>query len=289
MRTPVESQDLDVSLLRTFLAVAQHGSMGKTAAAVDRTQPAISARIMRLERIVGQKLFARRRSGAKLTRHGELLVTYANRAVSLSEEALGQLRGAAANQRLSLGMSPDFALVGFAATMKRFRALHPGLELKVIVTDGNRVDALLNAGKLDLAVAQPDSMTQAPSVTWWTALEWAVSFELRIDSSRTLPLVLFEPPCPWQDEMLNSLQAAGWKWRVTFESTSLDAILAAVQSGLGMAVLCGELIRARGLSSVENLQLPPAPRIQFGLFHADAVPSEAASALERALDSMFRS
>jgi len=90
---PVETKNLELCLLRTFLALVQHGSMGKTAAAARVTQPAVSAQVLRLENIVGRRLFVRNRNGAKLTTHGELLITYANRAVSLNEEALARLRG----------------------------------------------------------------------------------------------------------------------------------------------------------------------------------------------------
>jgi len=90
---PVETKNLDLCLLRTFLALVQHGSMGKTAAAARVTQPAVSAQVLRLENIVGRRLFVRNRNGAKLTTHGELLITYANRAVALNEEALARLRG----------------------------------------------------------------------------------------------------------------------------------------------------------------------------------------------------
>src|SRR5208337_1624215 len=67
MRTQMEADNLDVGLLRTFLALVEHGSMGKTAVAVDKTQPAISQQMLRLEKIVRQKLFVRGRNGTKLT------------------------------------------------------------------------------------------------------------------------------------------------------------------------------------------------------------------------------
>src|ERR1035437_1794449 len=87
MTMTIDRKDLELSLLRTFLAVVQHGSMGRTAAAVARTQPAVSQQMLRLEKVIGRKLFYRSRGGVKLTSHGELLVTYANRAVDLNAEA----------------------------------------------------------------------------------------------------------------------------------------------------------------------------------------------------------
>jgi DNA-binding transcriptional LysR family regulator len=130
---PVETKNLELSLLRTFLALVQHGSMGKTAAAARVTQPAVSAQVLRLENIVGRRLFVRNRNGAKLTSHGELLITYANRAVALNEEALARLRGETMRKRVTLGMSTEVALIGFATAMKQFRSLHQDLELRVVV------------------------------------------------------------------------------------------------------------------------------------------------------------
>ena len=84
--------DLDFSLLRTFLAVIRFGSMGRAATEVCKTQPAVSQQMSRLEKIVGKKVFSRTKGGVKLTHHGEMLVPYANRALELSEEALARLR-----------------------------------------------------------------------------------------------------------------------------------------------------------------------------------------------------
>jgi len=55
MATQAPVGDLEVGLLRMFLAVVGHGSIGKAAAAADMTQPAVSQEMLRLERIVGQK------------------------------------------------------------------------------------------------------------------------------------------------------------------------------------------------------------------------------------------
>ena len=83
-----DREDLEFGLLRMFLAVVQHGSMGRTAAAVKKTQPAVSQQMLRLEKIIGRKLFYRSRNGVKLTSHGELLVAYANRAIDTGQKVL---------------------------------------------------------------------------------------------------------------------------------------------------------------------------------------------------------
>jgi DNA-binding transcriptional LysR family regulator len=261
----------------------EHGSIGKTAVAVDKTQPAISQQILRLEKIVGQKLFVRGRNGIKLTRHGQLLATYAHRAVELNEEILLRLRGETAGRRIAVGMSADVALVGLAAAMKRFQSPHSDLELRVVVTAPNRLDALLKAGKLDWAIGDPSLMTGTPTEKWSVPLEWAAGNGFDFDEFRPIPLILFEGPCPWQNEMLDSLHRAGRDWRITFESASLDAILSAVQSGLGITALPAVVIQDFALARFHAIHLPRTPVVEFGLFRAATAIPSAHPAVEAAL------
>ncbi len=117
-------------------------------------------------------------------------------------------------------------------------------------------------------------------------LEWAASKSLLPDQNRPVPLVLFKGPCAWQQEMLGALRTAGWEWRVTFESGSMDASLTAVQSGLGMAALPAETVRSSKLARVESAGLPPAPEIQIGIFRG-AASHVARSVLEDIIASVF--
>jgi len=92
MAMTTDRKDLELKLLRTFLAVVRHGGIGRTAVAVAMTQPAVSQQILRLEKIIGRQLLHRTVDGINLTKHGELLVAYATRAIELNEEALARLR-----------------------------------------------------------------------------------------------------------------------------------------------------------------------------------------------------
>jgi hypothetical protein len=118
MTTRTAQHDLEVNLLRTFLAVVGHGSMARTAAAISKTQPAVSQQVQRLERIVGRKVFYRSRGGITLTCHGELLVAYANRVIDLNAEILARLRAESASGPVCLGVSEETALAGLALALK---------------------------------------------------------------------------------------------------------------------------------------------------------------------------
>ena len=89
--------------------------------------------MLRLEKIIGQKVFSRTRGGVKLTRHGEMLVPYANRALELNEEALARLREESASGPVRLGVSEDTALAGLTPALKRFQSSHPEVLLEIFV------------------------------------------------------------------------------------------------------------------------------------------------------------
>jgi len=65
--------DLDLRLLRSFVAVAQCGKISTAAKQLHLSQPAVTAHLRRLEEIVGKPLISRSTRGVKLTGHGHIL------------------------------------------------------------------------------------------------------------------------------------------------------------------------------------------------------------------------
>lgn len=272
--------DLEIDLLRMFVAVVAYRSMGKAAAALDMTQPAVSQQTLRLERIVGQKLFTRGRNGIVLTTHGELLVKHANRMLDLNDEILLSFRDDRPDCAVALGMTTGIAMAGLAPALRRFQNLQPHSELRVLTAPPDKLEALLVRGDLHLGVAETPVMHRDPLAKFHLQLEWAARRNFQVDQFRIVPLVLFEGACPWQENLLDLLRASGREWRVAFESTSLDAILAATQSGLGIAALPREFVRNSRLAPLGHPGLPVAPQVEFGLFGAGVLPNSARTLLE---------
>ena len=83
---------LDSDLMRTFLAMAETGSVTAVAERVGWTQSAVSMQLKRLEEATGQRLFDRLPRGLALTGRGAQLLPYARRTVQVLEEAAAALR-----------------------------------------------------------------------------------------------------------------------------------------------------------------------------------------------------
>ena len=72
--------------LQVFHAVAKHLSFTRAADALFMTQPAVTFQVRQLEEQYNTRLFERRHGGIALTPAGDLVLTYAERILELSDE-----------------------------------------------------------------------------------------------------------------------------------------------------------------------------------------------------------
>lgn len=87
----METLDLpNLRHLRVFEAVARLESLGRAAAEVNRSQPAVTQALAKLEVTLGVTLIERRHSGSYLTELGSILLGRTRRLFSLLDEALAE-------------------------------------------------------------------------------------------------------------------------------------------------------------------------------------------------------
>ncbi|AAQ57897.1 LysR family transcriptional regulator [Chromobacterium violaceum] len=242
--------DIDTGLLRALAAVARHGSINRAAAELGHSQPALSLQLRKLERHCGQTLLQRSTRGVTLTPAGQALLPYAERIVCLAEQMLPGAPAAAARS-CRVGLIEDVVSRHLPRVLADFAAARPGLKLEARVAPGRELSAAYRRGELDLLIANPRlcGLEQAPAWSMECALPWLAAGGVCPDEDE-LPLVLFAAPCSWRDAMLQALQLAGRRHRVVFESSSLLAVQAALEAGLGVGAL---------LPDVANDALRPLP------------------------------
>ena len=71
-------RNLDLGTLRSFVSIAESGSMTRAAGRLFMTQSAISMQIKRLENSLGFAVFERSSQGMMPTSEGEQLLSFAN-------------------------------------------------------------------------------------------------------------------------------------------------------------------------------------------------------------------
>jgi len=139
--------------LRTFAAVARHGTFVRAADEMHLTPPAVSMQIKELEEEIGLPLFDRGARSVTLTMPGEFLLVYVRRVLATlkeADDAMARLRGAQVG-RVNIGMVST-ATYFLPRVLARFRAEHRGVEMRLAVGNREQLVKQLQDAEVDLAV-----------------------------------------------------------------------------------------------------------------------------------------
>jgi len=227
---------LDVDLLSALIAVHETGGVTRAAERLNRTQPAVSMQLRRLQQRVGKPLIESVRREIRLTCHGEELLPYAKRIVELCEEARQRMATPRLSGTARVGIPEWFATDRLQAVLCRFSRLHPSVRLDIEVAASVRLRELLLEGRLHLALAICDFFDTAGSRVWREPLYWVAARDFLVSPEEPLPLALFHEPCPYRSLAIAGLEQLGRSWREAFTSTSVSTVRAALLSRIGVSV-----------------------------------------------------
>ena len=256
---------MDLRQLRTFAAVADHGTVSAAAQRLRTAQPALSRQIRALEDELGVRLFERVRRRLVLTGEGEELLaecrtilgavgSLGDRAQTLRRGDRGVLRVAATPQTL------DGVLSSFLGKYARER---PNVNLKLVEAVGADLLSMLERGDIDLAIALTGLMDATPGdhrsierldlgpVHFLAAC--APSFRLaaggadvEIAALATVPLLLLDSSFYVRSTFDAACRLARVKPQtVVLESRTPHALLALAEAGHGVAIVPSVLPTAR--------------------------------------------
>ena len=241
----------DLRRLRYFVAVAEELHFGRAARRLNVSQPPLSVQIRTLEREVGTPLLIRTQRRVELTEAGRVLLDDARRLLDQAEAAIIHARRAAGGTvgRLTIGFvsTVDYSIL--PPLVRRFRQKHPGIALKLLELTGDRQQALLQSGELDLGLSILPSpaagLTMRP--VFREPLIAAVPANHALASRRRTPLrsLASEPFIQFPRELAPRLydlaiaacQRAGFTPHLAQEAIQMQTILGLVAAGLGVAVV----------------------------------------------------
>lgn len=242
------TRELDPALLPTFLAVLDHGRISAAARAVHLSQPAVTARIRRLEETTGTPLFVRSVRGVSPTPAGERLGVRAREIQRLLDEASADLSGDSHQLgALSLVASTTIAAHVLPPVLARFRARYPDVAIEVEI--GNTEAALdaVREGRRPLGLVEGHARASGIHLEPWVddALlpvvgarsPWRVR---EIEDLADVPILWREPGSGTRAVLARGLREAGVRHRprnLDLVLSSSEAIANAAASGLGVAFL----------------------------------------------------
>lgn len=265
--------ELQIDLLKTFLAVIDTGGFTKASQIVHRTQSAISMQIKRLEDAIGQPLFERIGRSFKLTSEGEALVPYARRLLKLHEETVAAMAKPEIVGTVRIGIIDDYALRFLPNILSRFAAAYPSVQVTVRCEPTSLLVPALAKGELDLALV--NGTDKDGEIIMHDPAVWVTSAKHLTHEEEPLPLAVFHAECVFRKWSMEALDSVNRAYRVAYQSPSVAGIIATVSAGLAVSILLASVVpdEFRVLGKAEGF--PDLPTAKIVIKHAPGSSSDA--------------
>lgn len=258
-------RNLDTSLLRTFVTVADKASMTAAANALHLTQGAVSQQVKRLEETLGCSLFERDRRGLRLTHSGERLFDKARRLLSLNDEIWTDMVGSAVAGQVRLGVPYDLVGTLLAPVLKAYAEAYPQVEISLVCASSPELAAALAAGTIDLAVIEERVGPTSGECLAIDRLVWVGARGGAARAKRPLPVSIVADTCAFRPVVLSALNEHGLEWRSVFENGNIDATTATVRSDLAVTTWLASTVPADLDILPFDAGLPPLPNFAINL------------------------
>lgn len=256
---------LDPLLLRAFVTVVETGNFTRAGERLHLTQSTVSQQIIRLEQSLGARLLDRSQRQVWPTEAGERLLGYARRILRLEEEARQALAPVKTETALRLGAPEDLAGELLTEALRGFIGERPHLRLEVESGLSNPLLHLYRNGELDILLVKQWGADRDAHARWPEPLSWVCSARGMV-ADDPLPLVVFPVGALYRQEMIHALESSGRPWRISYSSTSLAGLGAAVSAGLGISLVPSRCVldghRVLGIDD----GFPPVEGLELALY-----------------------
>ncbi len=274
---------MDMNLLKylAFIKTVEYGSFTKAGEVLHYSQSGISRMIRDLETEWDLTLLERGRAGVRLTGDGARLMPYAQSLCDAGQQLRMQVDALHGVQTgtIRIGTFSSVATHWLPRTSQAVQQDYPGIDYELLLGDYTEIEAWLRDGRVDcgfLCAPQPEFHTIPLAVDPFRAIlpqnhPLATADTVSLDALCREPFILLERGS--NTEIADVLAAAGRTPRVRLTTWDDYAIMAMVESGMGVSML-PELIlrRVPYRIVVKPLDIPAARTIVLAQRDPDRSP-----------------
>lgn len=276
--------------IKLFLSVCNHDcNTTKAACALHMTQPAVSLAIKELEEYYGVRFFERMGKKLKITSVGLRFQEYALRICGLFDDMERELRNWDSFGVLRVGASVTIGSQFLPGYVKEFYRRYPNTQIKVSIGSSDRIENAIRENELDFGLIE--GIPHAPDFTAEEYMDdhltvicpaqgsFPCGAEISIDEFRRQPFLLRENGSGTREVFDQAAQAAGFSVSPIWEATSTAALVNAVISGLGIAVVPYRMVQQpirRGLVHAVTVRGMDFSRKFHIIYHKDKFLTDSA-------------
>jgi DNA-binding transcriptional LysR family regulator len=279
-------RNLDVTTLRSFVAVADTGGVTRAAGFLHLTQSAVSMQLKRLEDMLGLDLLDRSGRTVALTASGEQLLTYARRMVSLNDEVITRLTDQAFEGAITIGVPQDIVYPAIPRVLQQFNVAFPRVRVQLVTTYTRSLKEEFAKGELDLILTtENDAVTEAETIAE-RPLRWIGAPGGSAWRQRPLRIA-FCRYCTFRPRVIEALDGAGINWEMAVDTESDRTIEATVTADLAVHSVI-EGTEPGHLTQIDHGgALPDLPVQKINLYGADERKGEVINAMADLLRRAF--
>ncbi len=243
---------MDLRHARTFVSIADLGTVSKAAIHLRIAQPALSRQIADLERELGIKLFERVGRRLVLTAVGEQLLsdcrTLLNYGETVKEHATRLRKGDSG--ALKVAASPQHIESVFAGLLPKYRKSFPEVDVLLREGSGREILGMLERGEIHFAQnllheLKPDPERFIIRALGSVDLLAACRGDLKLGARDTIevvdladtPLLLLDTGFGFRRAFDAATRLARFEPRIRYESRSPHTLLALAEAGEGVAII----------------------------------------------------
>lgn len=229
------ARNLDLTALRSFVAVSDAGGVTRAAGMLNLTQSAVSMQLKRLEESLDVALLDRSARTIALTPAGEQLLGYARAMLKINDEILNKLTATEFEGELKLGVPHDIIYPVVPAVLKRFAADFPRMQVRLISAPTRKLLDMFGRGEVDLILTTEETCGPGGHVLVELPLLWIGAHDGQAWRKQPLP-VAFCSSCIFRSGVLQALNEDGINWTMAVDSELDNAVEAAVSADLAVHV-----------------------------------------------------
>lgn len=261
-------RNLDVTTLRSFVAVAESGGVTRAAGFLHLTQSAVSMQLKRLEELLDLQLLDRSGRTIALTASGEQLLVYARRMVSLNDEVIRRLTDQAYEGEITLGVPHDIVYPVIPQILKQFNTAFPRVKVQLVTSFTRALLDDFSKGDCDLVLTTETERQTGGETLCTKPLCWIGAPSGSAWRQRPLRLA-FGRHCTFRPRVIEQLDEAEIEWDVIVETDSDRTIEATVSADLAIHAMI-EGTEPPHLERIDhNSGLPQLPAQHINLYGAD--------------------
>lgn len=241
---------LDLTHIRSFIAVATELNFGRAAKRLNMTQPPLSRQIQLLERELDVRLFLRTSRSVELTPAGRAFLAEARQLLAHGETAMQAARRAAKTETgaLTIGFIGATTYAFLPRLVSRARLDCPSIALTFREMEAPAQLEALALGGIDLGLVRP--LAEPHPVRSLCVMREKMALALPLDHPLAVrrrpmlsqldgePIVMYSREARYLNRLLNeAFDKAGIRPRHVQEMSHSQAVLSLVSTGLGLAIV----------------------------------------------------